>query len=78
MYPKPSKELLNKRIAVIRGWPEDRKQKVYADIKAINKLFKETNVSSTKCSAFVCQVSEAALDFEGGLGDEDAKFILWG
>ena len=79
MYPPLPKEQLTKRIEAVRSWPEDRKQKVFADIKAINKQFRENeNCSRVKCSAFVCQVTEAALGFEGGMGDEEAKFILWG
>jgi hypothetical protein len=66
---------LTKRIASIRAWPEDRKQKTLSELLRIISLPKHHTV--VKCSAFAAQVSEAGRQFDL-MGEAEIRFILWG
>lgn len=65
-----------KRISAIRFWPEDRKRKVFNELMQTINL--PLNLTTVRCSAFACQVSEAGAQFKKGLGEKEFRFILWG
>lgn len=65
---------ITKKIKTIRNWPEERKLKVLEEIRQI--VSRDKSLTRVKCSAFVCQLVEAALQFDT-VGENEAKMILW-